>query len=61
MENSTAPLVTGSAIGLLSIIPLAIGLDKLLYVEEQDVSASFAASIADLYNRELEAKIKLSF
>ena len=60
-DNLEKPLLTGAAISLLFAIPFGIGIDKLLYVEKQDVSASFAAGIADIYNRELEAKIKVSF
>ena len=60
-DNFEKPLLTGTAISLLFAIPLSIGIEKILYVEKQDVSASFAAGIADIYNRELEAKIKVSF
>lgn len=59
-DNFEKTLLNGTAISLLFAIPLIIGIEKILYVEKQDVSASFASGIADIYNRELEAKIKVS-
>ena len=61
MENYVTILCSGAGISLLFAIPMCIGIDFLTTKEEQKVSASFAAGIADVYNKELEAKIKLSF
>lgn len=60
-ENFVTILCCGAGISLLFAIPMSIGIDFLSTKEEQKVSASFAAGIADVYNKELEAKIKLSF
>lgn len=60
-KNFVTILCSGAGISLLFVIPMSIGIDFLTTKEEQKVSASFAAGIADVYNKELEAKIKLSF
>lgn len=54
-------LTGGLLVSILSCIPFGIGVYDLLYVEEQNVSASFAVGMADLYNQELATKIKVSF
>ena len=59
--NFDSKLIGGAVVAILSCIPMGIGLYDLLYVEKQNVSASFAVGIADIYNQELAAKIKVSY
>lgn len=52
----------GSAIGLVSCIPLGIGITMLETGDsEPDISTSFAMGVADIYNQELQASIKLNY
>ena len=52
----------GSAIGLVSCIPLGIGITMLETGDsEPDISTSFAMGVADIYNQELQASIKMNY
>lgn len=55
-------LYVGAGIAVAGAIPLGIGLALSLTPDsEPDISSSFALSVADLYNKQLMAKIKVSY
>ncbi len=52
----------GAGVGLGFLIPATIGCVMLLDTDaEPDISTSFAIGVADIYNQELQASIKLNY
>lgn len=61
MNYEMEDMVPGLYLCLLSLIPFKIGYDMFSHVEEPNISASFAIGVADVYNKQLAAKIELNF
>ena len=58
----SAVFESGCIIALLSCIPLGFGIDLIDEADaEPNISTSFAIGVADIYNKELETSIRLSF
>lgn len=61
MDDRTQGYI-GAGVGLGFLVPATIGCVMMLNADvEPDISTSFAIGVADIYNQELQASIKLNY
>ena len=61
-KKNNIQMYVGAGIGLLSLFPAIWGLNLYSNSDsEPDISTSFAMGVADIYNQELQASIKLNY
>lgn len=61
-KTEMTELYIGSTVAVVGAVPLSIGLRMCLTPDtEPDISSSFALSLADAYNKKLQAEIKINY